>query len=691
MPTPTTYTYSLSLDAPGGTINPDKLAAAIRTSSIITALAEVATDAEADTFSITFRDQLSSGDRTTLDGGTGSGGTGGSPSSTHPAGGLIASTDNTPNPPETQPVHVVGDTTGDAFDDKMTAVGGVGTGDFAPTSNRAPRVVDRNQKAPLNLDSEGQLMNRGPTLTDEGSFRDDFPGSSLTWAVTGTVTITPGSAEIVGAGTNFLDELDRNTYVRVVGDGEANWTLVGRVISNGTFELDEHYSGSTGAGKLIEATYWPTKTGSGGSITVSDGKVRLDSGTTSGSKTRIWREADYLPMAMTVCVDVSQRVDETRVVAGWRDDPDSPHSQAVLVLDGSDQTKFKMLSSCGPGDSELQEATFGLPRGMRTDIPIIFQLALTTQGFLVTVLTKDEAFPYPPSRLHIPGPYDDMRVVLEVENVDAPSDATVLSVDVLVLENHNTVAIGQPNRAHCVPVVVRDEVKTRVQQSRGTSGHYKPLPVVFAVPSGKVRYKDVTVPGLSAGIDWMDLDFLAADVTSGDKIVMGKGFMGVVGQVAANAAQGATSVLVASTPGVLAPTSRGGVLDEGFFLSFGAESTTDSDLNTAADAADPGDDRNPAAELPEYMVLRLSDQDENGVAQIQLAQPLADAITAGAFVNLIVRVVDEPVEITKGKHYHFGAQALEAGSLPAGAKLRFGFRNESDHDETVRAELHTLY
>lgn len=106
MPIPTTYTYSLALDAPDGEINSDKLEAAIRASSIATALESI--DTGEGLFSIAFRDVLSTADRTTLDGDNGSGGTDGEPSDVHPAEGLIESTDNTPNAPTTQPVEVVG-------------------------------------------------------------------------------------------------------------------------------------------------------------------------------------------------------------------------------------------------------------------------------------------------------------------------------------------------------------------------------------------------------------------------------------------------------------------------------------------------------------------------------------------------------------------------------------------------------
>lgn len=83
MPTPTTYTYSLSLDFPGGKMNSSKLQIAIQNSTIVTPLQEI--DVAGNVVKIIFTDVLSVGDKTTLDGNT-----------SHPAGGIIASTDNTP-------------------------------------------------------------------------------------------------------------------------------------------------------------------------------------------------------------------------------------------------------------------------------------------------------------------------------------------------------------------------------------------------------------------------------------------------------------------------------------------------------------------------------------------------------------------------------------------------------------------
>ena len=78
----TKYTYSIAGDFPGGAVNTSKLDAEIRNSAIVTAIGRITTSG--DIIDIWFKDALSSGDKTVLDGDT-----------TGPAGGLIAAHDNT--------------------------------------------------------------------------------------------------------------------------------------------------------------------------------------------------------------------------------------------------------------------------------------------------------------------------------------------------------------------------------------------------------------------------------------------------------------------------------------------------------------------------------------------------------------------------------------------------------------------
>jgi hypothetical protein len=66
MPTPTNYTYSLTTDFPDDAINSAKFASEIGTSTIITALDRI--DVNGDDVDVWFKDALSAGDETVLDG-----------------------------------------------------------------------------------------------------------------------------------------------------------------------------------------------------------------------------------------------------------------------------------------------------------------------------------------------------------------------------------------------------------------------------------------------------------------------------------------------------------------------------------------------------------------------------------------------------------------------------------------------
>lgn len=66
MPTPTKYTYSISSDFPNEAVATDRLTEEIQSSSIVTALDYIATSG--DDCDIWFKDPLSAGDETTLDG-----------------------------------------------------------------------------------------------------------------------------------------------------------------------------------------------------------------------------------------------------------------------------------------------------------------------------------------------------------------------------------------------------------------------------------------------------------------------------------------------------------------------------------------------------------------------------------------------------------------------------------------------
>jgi hypothetical protein len=235
---------------------------------------------------------------------------------------------------------------------------------------------------------------------------------------------------------------------------------------------------------------------------------------------------------------------------------------------------------------------------------------------------------------------------------------------------------------------------TSIQQERKTAGHYAEISIYFDVQANSVAYKDIVVPNLTNGWDWINCSFYSGDATSGDFIATGKTMIGQIGAVAVAANQNATSIFVAAPIGVLRSTRVGGAVDEGYYLSFGTDTVTDAQINAANP---PGNQtiENPVPELLEYQIQRIGAPTNNGngteTVEFTLATALTTGITAGANANLIVRAFPNALRIVKGKSYDLGGRALAAGNIPAGTRIRFGYKNTASSVYTPTAELEVFY
>jgi hypothetical protein len=142
----TTYTYSIASDFPGGVADTGNLVFEIQASAIVIALKSAIKDPNgdnADRIDITFRDALSAGDKTILDGNT-----------TGPAGGLIAVHDNT----------VIDDKTHVVVDEFMDKTGPEGSVRVYPAPNRLGYYrCDRDIKLNCGIVETG---NDGSSLQD---------------------------------------------------------------------------------------------------------------------------------------------------------------------------------------------------------------------------------------------------------------------------------------------------------------------------------------------------------------------------------------------------------------------------------------------------------------------------------------------------------------------------------------------
>lgn len=235
-----------------------------------------------------------------------------------------------------------------------------------------------------------------------------------------------------------------------------------------------------------------------------------------------------------------------------------------------------------------------------------------------------------------------------------------------------------------------------IKQERKTNGHYWPLPMVFDVPVAKARYKDLVVPDYTNGLDVLGAHFDAADSDSGDELACGKLIVGKVGALVGGGGAGSTTVTIRSTKGILAPTKLGGVLDEGFYLSFGAEASA-ADANGLIGGNEPtGDLVNPDQELKEYEIKRIgSPVDVSGVADdvaITLFSALTGTVAPGTDANLVVRFIKQVIPITKGNRYDLGLETFISGNMPANKRFRIGYRNAVGVlSKTIRTYIPALY
>lgn len=222
-----------------------------------------------------------------------------------------------------------------------------------------------------------------------------------------------------------------------------------------------------------------------------------------------------------------------------------------------------------------------------------------------------------------------------------------------------------------------------IKQDQGTNAHYGAIQIAFDVPANSTRYKDWTSPDLTLGVDILQVNFNTSELSTGDKIVAGKCMIGQIAQVAVAASTGATVVTLAAPSGLLRATALGGVIDEGFYLSFGTDNVTDETLNTGG------------SELAEYRIKRIGTETPVGggvsTCEITLLSALQADVAQGASANLVCRFVQEPIEIVAGGDYHFGEETEKGGNLPAGRRIRTGYQNTSGSAVRVRGDLSYLY
>jgi hypothetical protein len=287
----------------------------------------------------------------------------------------------------------------------------------------------------VSMDASDQTMVRGQTLTDEGSFRDDFTGSALTTALTGTLSFTNGSDAITGTGTALSTEVPFDVYIKKTADADTNYVQVSFVQDDENLTVYSPYAGTTAASTAVISNWKPNLVG-GGSLSVGTSNLTLTTGNGTNRSASVFRSADYLPYNLSARFSISQRATGQASQFGFLDDEATTSKQALFYFDGALNTTLKCRSSSSSAASDLQETTVVLPSGntstlhtYRIDVTLT-QVTFTIDNVVVAIHQD-----------HIPGPYDSLGVSLSIANTTPNPGSGSLVCDWVFLSNQNQLEV----------------------------------------------------------------------------------------------------------------------------------------------------------------------------------------------------------------------------------------------------------
>lgn len=309
------------------------------------------------------------------------------------------------------------------------------SGGYYPSHDDALPSIAYGERHQTFIDTGANLRTRGAVLTDEGSFRDDFSEVSLDVAMTGTALFTAGSKDIVGSGTSFLTELNRDYLIRRTGDDSVLSARVAVIIDNTHAQLATPYPGTTGTSAPIKS-YWQSVIGTGGSIDVLSSEVQLSTGTNSGQKTMVWRPIDFPPLVARFYGRISARIANQELRFGLVDDSINPINYALIVFSGTDNTKATLRTGSSSGD--VEETTITIPGGGTTVASQWYRIEVTWDNVTFYIDNKAVAV----HKLHIPNQYITLGLMAHVENSGVPISSETLFADLIACINLNIVQVG---------------------------------------------------------------------------------------------------------------------------------------------------------------------------------------------------------------------------------------------------------
>lgn len=297
-----------------------------------------------------------------------------------------------------------------------------------------PSSINDGAKIPLSVDYSGNLRIRGPVTTDEGSFRDDFPGTSLATALSGSAQYN-GSTSVGGNGSAlYTTEVKAGQYIKKTADPETSFRQVDYVESNSQLYLTTAYPSSGVAASVV--SNWKTYTPTGGSLSVASSVLSIASGTLSGNIAGIERFGDYLPYNLSFRASISQRIANQDSYIGFASGPTATAGpSARFLFTGTDATKATCTSSSSTAAADLESTLITLPIGT-TATSHTYRIDVTSTAVNFTI---DDVIVCTHLN-HIPSPYDNVGFYALIFN-NAVVTTTTMALDWVSFLNSNQIEV----------------------------------------------------------------------------------------------------------------------------------------------------------------------------------------------------------------------------------------------------------
>jgi len=314
----------------------------------------------------------------------------------------------------------------------------VATTELLPRSSFYPNygAPDDSTSAQSGIDEIGNLKTRSAVLTDEGTFRVNFPDTTLDFSI-GNVTV---SGDIVtGVGFSGYD-VHYKDYFKINSDSESNYTQVVEVISDTTLRLAASYPGAS-SGAASRSLVKPVQA-NGGTYVISAGKAVLSSGTTSGGSVIFGRNVDYLPLIYRTVLSISQRIANQEIRIGFTEAANPARWLARFNASGTSNTQIVCETgrnpTGAPSGTDLQKTTINLPTGLTTEDDVDYRIELFTEVvyFYINGVKVAE------HSTVIPTSFDVMNAGVRILNTGIAASSTDVSVSYITVKNHNVIQVS---------------------------------------------------------------------------------------------------------------------------------------------------------------------------------------------------------------------------------------------------------